>query len=450
MSRAAIILAAGKGTRMKSATPKVLHKVGGRAMMAWTANLAAKLGCEKTIIVVGPQFQDVHQAAVDLVGVENVCVQETQSGTATAVQAAEEALKGFEGDAIVLYADTPLIPEEVAQGAFAAIEEGASISVLGFEAENPGGYGRLILADDGGLDRIVEAKDASPEEYAVTLCNSGVMAAPWPLMSELLGEVKNDNAKGEYYLTDLVGLARERSLKAAAVACKEDDVLGVNSRVQLAEAETVFQARARVRFMEEGVGMIDPETVYFSWDTEIGNDVFVEPNVVFGPNVKIASNVTIKAFCHFEGAAISEGAVLGPYARLRPGADIREDVRIGNFVEVKNTLMEKGAKANHLSYLGDGKVGEGANIGAGTIFCNYDGFFKYKTEIGKNAFVGSNSSIVAPVKIGDGAMVGSGSVITKDVDSNDLALARGTQVVKSGWAAKFMEVMGARKKASKK
>ncbi|ACT59538.1 bifunctional UDP-N-acetylglucosamine diphosphorylase/glucosamine-1-phosphate N-acetyltransferase GlmU [Hirschia baltica] len=446
MSRAAIILAAGKGTRMKSATPKVLHKVGGRAMMAWTADLATKLGCEKTIIVVGPQFEDVHQAAVTLVGAENVCVQETQSGTATAVQAASSALKGFEGEAIVLYADTPLIPEEVVLGAFTSIEEGASISVLGFEADDPGGYGRLILGEDGGLDRIVEAKDASPEEYAVRLCNSGVMAAPWPLMEELLGEVKNDNAKGEYYLTDLVGLARKRSLKAAAVSCREDDVLGVNSRVQLAEAEAVFQQRARIRFMEEGVGMIDPNTVYFSWDTQIGNDVFVEPNVVFGPGVSIASNVTIKAFCHFEGASVSEGAVLGPYARLRPGASIGEDVRVGNFVEVKNTTMEKGSKANHLAYLGDGVVGENANIGAGTIFCNYDGYFKHRTEVGKDAFVGSNSSLVAPVKIGDGAMVGSGSVVTKNVNAGDLALARGQQITKTGWSAKFREVMSARKK----
>lgn len=448
MSRAAIILAAGKGTRMKSATPKVLHKVGGRPMMAWTADLAEKLGCEKTIIVVGPQFEDVHQAAVDLVGAENVCVQETQSGTATAVQAAEKALEGFEGDAIVLYADTPLIPTNVALGAFEALESGASISVLGFEAENPGGYGRLIDDGSGGLDRIVEAKDATPEEYAVRLCNSGVMAAPWPLMSELLAEVKNDNAKGEYYLTDLVGLARGRNLKASAVSCLEEDVLGVNSRVQLAEAETVFQRRARIHFMEEGVGMIDPETVYFSWDTQIGNDVFVEPNVVFGPSVKIANNVTIKAFCHFEGASIAEGAVLGPYARLRPGADIGEDVRVGNFVEVKNTTMAKGAKANHLSYLGDGSVGENANIGAGTIFCNYDGFFKYKTEIGKDAFVGSNSAIVAPVKVGDGAMIGSGSVVTKNVEAGDLALSRANQVTKTGWATKFKSIMGARKKAS--
>ncbi|MFC7290727.1 bifunctional UDP-N-acetylglucosamine diphosphorylase/glucosamine-1-phosphate N-acetyltransferase GlmU [Hirschia litorea] len=450
MSRAAIILAAGKGTRMKSATPKVLHKVAGRPMMAWTADLATKLGCEKTIIVVGPQFEDVHQAASDLVGEDNVCVQQSQSGTATAVQAAASVLEGFEGDVIVLYADTPLIPEDVALGAFSAISAGASIAVLGFEAADPGGYGRLILGSDGGLDRIVEAKDASPEEYCVRLCNSGVMAAPWPIMSRLLKEVKNDNAKGEYYLTDLVGLARLEGLKAAAVSCDEEDVLGVNSRVQLAEAEAVFQKRARVRFMEEGVGMIDPQTVYFSWDTQIGKDVFLEPNIVFGPSVIIEDNVSIKAFCHIEGAKVARGAVLGPYARLRPGADIGEDVRVGNFVEVKNVKMDKGSKANHLSYLGDGRIGENANIGAGTIFCNYDGFLKYQTIIGKNAFIGSNSSIVAPVSVGDGAMVGSGSVITQDVESGALAVARGRQVSKSGWATKFRETMAAKKKASKK
>jgi len=450
MSRAAIILAAGKGTRMKSSTPKVLHKVGGRPMMAWTTDLASQLGCERTVMVVGPQFEDVKTAASELVGAENVCVQKEQSGTATAVQAACDALRGFEGNAIVLYADTPLIPVDVAEGAFKALEEGASISVLGFDAEEPGGYGRLIVNEDAGLDRIVEAKDATPEEAAVTLCNSGVMAAPWPLMDELLSEVDNNNAKGEYYLTDLVGLARGRNLGAAAVACQEDDVLGVNSRVQLAEAESVFQYRKRVEFMEAGVGMIDPDTVYFSWDTQIGNDVLVEPNVVFGTGVSVESDVTIKAFCHFEGCKISSGAVIGPYARLRPGADIRNDARVGNFVEVKNLTMGQGAKANHLSYLGDGEVGANANIGAGTIFCNYDGFFKYKTVIGEGAFVGSNSSLVAPVTVGDGAMVGSGSVVTKDVSDDALAVARGKQTEKEGWSKRFRSVMGAKKEAVKK
>lgn len=450
MSRAAIILAAGKGTRMKSALPKVMHKVGGRSMMAWTTDLAKQLGCERTIIVVGPQFEDVRNAAIELVGRENVCVQEVQSGTATAVQAAAPALKGFSGEAIVLYADTPLIPLDVASGAFASLEAGASISVLGFEADDPGGYGRLILDDAGGLDRIVEAKDASPEEYEVRLCNSGVMAAPWPLMEELLTFVDNNNAKGEYYLTDLVGLARQRDLKAAAVPCSEKDVLGVNSRVQLAEAETVFQQRKRIEFMEAGVGMIAPETVWFSWDTVIGNDVYIEPNVVFGLDVTVESNVEIKAFCHFEGAHISSGAVIGPYARLRPGAHIGEEARIGNFVEVKNVTMGKGAKANHLSYLGDGEVGAGANIGAGTIFCNYDGFFKHRTTIGENAFIGSNSALVAPVTIGEGAMVGSGSVVTENVEPGALALARGRQVIKSGWGQAFRNEMAERKKAKHK
>ncbi len=445
MSRAAIILAAGMGTRMKSSTPKVLHKVGGRPMMAWTKALADELGCERVIIVVGPHFQDVKDAAIALVGADNVCVQPEQNGTATAVQAAAPALKDFQGDVIVLYADTPLIPQDVAMGAFDALANGASITVLGFETDEPGGYGRLILGEDGGLDRIVEAKDASPEEYAVKLCNSGVMAAPWPLMSELLGEVKNDNAKGEYYLTDLVGLARARGLKAHATPCREDHVLGVNSRVQLAEAEAVFQDRMRTAFMESGVGMIAPETIWFSHDTQLGQDVYLEPNIVFGPGVKVEDGVSIRAFSHLEGAHIATGAVVGPYARLRPGADIGEDVRIGNFVEVKNTKMEKGAKANHLSYLGDGSVGANANIGAGTIFCNYDGYFKYKTTVGENAFVGSNSALVAPVTIGDNAMVGSGSVVTKDVEVGALALARGAQVNKAEWSKRFHEIMAAKK-----
>lgn len=449
MARAAIILAAGKGTRMKSATPKVLHKVGGRSMLAWTQALAGQLDCTRTVIVVGPEFEDVRQAAISLVGEENVCVQAEQLGTANAVQAAIPVLEDFDGDAIVLYADTPLIPKEVALGAFDALSEGASISVLGFEAEEPGGYGRLILNADGGLDRIVEAKDASREEYAVRLCNSGVMAAPWPLMAELLGEVGNDNAKGEYYLTDLISLARGRGLAASAVACQESDVLGVNSRVQLAEAEAVFQSRMRHTFMVEGVGMIAPETVWVSWDTQLGQDVMLEPNVVFGPGVRIESGVTIKTFSHLEGASVSSGADIGPYARLRPGADVGEGARVGNFVEIKNTKLGKGAKANHLSYLGDGDVGAGANIGAGTIFCNYDGFFKYRTVVGEGAFVGSNSALVAPVTIGAGAMVGSGSVITQDVSPDALAVARGLQSDKQGWSALFRKRQSDKKQAAR-
>ncbi|MBB36320.1 MAG: bifunctional N-acetylglucosamine-1-phosphate uridyltransferase/glucosamine-1-phosphate acetyltransferase [Hirschia sp.] len=450
MARAAIILAAGMGTRMQSSTPKVLHKVGGRSMLEWTCDLANNLGCEKTVIVVGPQYPQVGEAASALVGESNVCIQQDQLGTADAVKAAIPAMTGFTGDAIVLYADTPLIPSEVASGAFDAISEGASIVVLGFHAAIPGGYGRLVLGKDGSLDRIVEAKDANPEELAVTFCNSGVMAGPWPLMAELLGEVMNDNAKGEYYLTDLVALARGRGLKAHAAPCDEEHVLGVNSRVQLAEAEAVFQKRRRNELLEAGVGMIAPETVFFSHDTQIANDVEIEPNVVFGPGVTVESGAQIRAFSHLEGAVVSGGAQIGPYARLRPGAQIGNDVRVGNFVEVKNVKMGKGAKANHLSYLGDGQVGAGANIGAGTIFCNYDGFFKYQTVIGEGAFVGSNSALVAPVTIGEGAMIGSGSVITSDVKPGDLAVGRSRQTSKEGWALSFRTIMKARKAARAK
>ena len=450
MARAAIILAAGMGSRMKSKTPKVLHKVGGRPMISWTAELAQSLGCERTIIVVGPQFPEVGEAARALVGDENVVVQQQQLGTADAVKAAIPAMNGFSGEAIVLYADTPLIPGPVASGAFEAIQTGAAVSVLGFTAASPGGYGRLILNGDGTLDRIVEAKDASPEELSVTLCNSGVMAAPWGLMVELLGEVTNDNAKGEYYLTDLVGLARARNYKCLAVPCTESDVLGVNSRVQLAEAEAVFQQRRRNELMVEGVGMIAPDTVFLSWDTQIENDVEIEPNVVFGPGVTVKSGARIKAYSHLEGAIVETDADIGPYARLRPGAAIGEKAKIGNFVEVKNVTLAKGAKANHLSYLGDGTVGENANIGAGTIFCNYDGFFKYQTHIGRDAFVGSNSALVAPVNIGEGAMIGSGSVVTKDVAAGDLALARGRQETKEGWALRFRNIMAEKKAAAKK
>ena len=450
MARAAIILAAGMGTRMKSATPKVLHHVGGRSMLAWTTDLAHRLGCERTVIIVGPQFQVVNEAAAKLVGPENVCIQREQLGTADAVKAATPALEGFQGDAIVLYADTPLIPVDVAARAFEAIETGAAVAVLGFEAADPGGYGRLIRSAKGGLDRIVEAKDATDAERAVRFCNSGVLAAPWPLMRELLGEVGNDNANGEYYLTDLIGLARGRGLAATAVECRENDVLGVNSRAQLAQAEMVFQNRMREHFLLEGVTMTAPETVFFAWDTQIANDVDIEPHVVFRPGVKVAGGVRIRAFCHLEGASIGKDAEIGPFARLRPGTELQEQVRIGNFVEVKNTVLRPGAKANHLAYLGDGDVGAGANIGAGTIFCNYDGFLKYRTVIGEGAFIGSNSALVAPVSIGAGAIVGSGSVITADVEADALAVGRGRQADKSGWAISFRQMMNEKKAASNK
>jgi bifunctional UDP-N-acetylglucosamine pyrophosphorylase/glucosamine-1-phosphate N-acetyltransferase len=377
-----------------------------------------------------------------------VFVQESQSGTADAVLAARPALQEHNGDVIVLYADTPLIEATTLASLRAALDGGAGVAVLGFEAKDPTGYGRLITVNENTLLAIREHKDASPEERKITLCNSGVLAFRLPDLLGVLNRIGNGNAKGEYYLTDAVEIARADGVRAAVVRTPEDEVLGVNSRGQLAIAERIWQDRAREAAMENGATLTAPETVFFSYDTVIGRDVVIEPHVVFGPGVTIADGAEIKAFCHFEGASIGANARIGPYARLRPGATLGRDVHIGNFVEVKNVAVGAGAKANHLSYLGDGSVGAGANIGAGTIFCNYDGFFKHKTEIGEGAFIGSNSSLVAPIKIGDGAYVGSGSVITKDVAPGALAIERSPQEERPQWAAKFRAVM-ARRKAAK-
>lgn len=448
--RFAIILAAGKGTRMKSPRPKVLHEIGGRSMLAWSVALAKELGCARSVVVVGPDMPQLSEAAVKLVGAGNVVVQREQLGTANAVDAARGALSGADGEAIVLYADTPLIPVEAGERAFAELRKGASVCVLGFEARLPNRYGRLVTTGNGALEAIVEANDASEEQLKIALANSGVMAAPVKLMFELLAEVKNDNAKGEYYLTDLVGLARGRGLKAGVALCEERDVQGVNSQAELAQVERVFQDGVRERMMVAGVTIPAPETVFFSHDTKIAAGVTIEPNVVFATGVSVESGAVIRAFSHLEGAKVGAGALVGPYARLRPGAVIGKDAHIGNFVEVKNVTVGEGAKANHLSYLGDGEVGAGANIGAGTIFCNYDGFFKYRTVVGEGAFVGSNSSLVAPVTIGAGGYVGSGSVVTENVPAGALAVARGRQANKDGWAKAFRDETSAAKKAGKK
>jgi bifunctional UDP-N-acetylglucosamine pyrophosphorylase/glucosamine-1-phosphate N-acetyltransferase len=448
--RFAIILAAGKGTRMKSPRPKVLHEIGGRSMLAWSVALARELGCKRSVVVVGPDMPQLSEAAAKLVGAEDVVVQREQLGTANAVDAARAALSGAEGEAIVLYADTPLIPVEAGERAFAELGKGASVCVLGFEARLPNRYGRLVTTGGGALEGIVEANDASEDQLKIALANSGVMAAPVKLMFELLAEVKNDNAKGEYYLTDLVGLARGRGRQAAVALCEERDVQGVNSQGELAQVERVFQDGVRERMLVAGVTIPAPETVFFSHDTKIAAGVTIEPNVVFATGVSVENGAVIRAFSHLEGAKVGAGALVGPYARLRPGAVIGKDAHIGNFVEVKNVTVGEGAKANHLSYLGDGEVGAGANIGAGTIFCNYDGFFKYRTVVGEGAFVGSNSSLVAPVTIGAGGYVGSGSVVTENVPADALAVARGRQANKDGWAKAFRAEKSAAKKAGKK
>ncbi|WP_372708284.1 bifunctional UDP-N-acetylglucosamine diphosphorylase/glucosamine-1-phosphate N-acetyltransferase GlmU [Brevundimonas sp.] len=444
--RAAIILAAGQGTRMKSALPKVLHPVGGRAMLDHAIDAAEALGCERIVVVVGNHSPEVRAHVVARLGEGAIAVQDPPIGTGHAVRSAEAALKGFEGQVVITYGDVPLLKATDIEPVFAAAD---GVTVIGFEARDPGDYGRLVM-DGDILAAITEAREASAEVLALTACNSGVMAAPSALLFALLAEVRNDNAKGEYYLTDVVELARKRGAATRAVFAGEDAVMGVNAQGELAVAEALFQKVQRETFLAAGVIMPAPETVHFAWDTRIGGGATVEPFVVFGPGAIVAGGARIRSFSHVEGATVAVDAEVGPYARLRPGADLGEGVKVGNFVEVKNVKMAAGAKANHLAYLGDGEVGAGANIGAGTIFCNYDGYFKHRTTVGEGAFVGSNSSLVAPVTIGAGAMVGSGSVITKDVAPGDLALARAKQEGLPGWAARFMATMRAKKAAKAK
>ena len=440
-ARAAVILAAGQGTRMKSPLPKVLHPVGGRAMLDHAIDAAQGLGCERIVVVVGDHSPQVRAHVEARLGVAAVAVQSPPLGTGHAVLAAKAALAGFVGQVVVTYGDVPLLKATDIEAVFG----GQGVTVVGFEARDPTGYGRLLIDADGGLEAIVEHKEANPDQLKVTTCNSGVMAAPADLLFDLLALVRNDNAKGEYYLTDVVELARGRGVPTRAVFADEDAVMGVNAQAELAQAEALFQKVQRETAMERGVTMPAPDTVWFAWDTQVEGGATVEPYVVFGPGVTVASGARIRAFSHLEGARVGPEAEVGPYARLRPGADLAEGVKIGNFVEVKNVTMAQGAKANHLAYLGDGTVGAGANIGAGTIFCNYDGVFKHRTTVGDGAFVGSNSSLVAPVAVGAGSMVGSGSVITADVPDGALALARARQEVKPGWAARFMSMMKAKK-----
>ncbi len=435
--RAAVILAAGQGTRMRSPTPKVLHRVGGRRLLDRAIDAAEGLDCAKIVVVAGAHSPEVAEHAKARLGADAVAIQDPPLGTGHAVRAAEAALRGFGGDVVITYADTPLIDAETVALLFEARAKGADLAVLGFEAIDPAPYGRLVRDQDGSLLKIVEAKDATPEELLIAASNSGVLAASSALLFDLLSQLTNQNAKGEYYLTDVVGLARERGLKVGVVFASESKVMGVNSQAELAICEAEYQRVRRRDLMGSGVCMVAPETVFLSWDTQIAPGVVIEPHVVFAEKVKIETGAVIRSFCHLEGAHVRTGALIGPYARLRPGADIGEDAHVGNFVEVKKVTIGKGAKANHLAYLGDGSVGAGANIGAGTIFCNYDGFDKYFTDIGEGAFVGSNSALVAPVKIGAGAFIGSGSVITRDVEADALALERAAQVEKPGWAAKF-------------
>ena len=443
MATALIILAAGMGTRMNSDRPKVLHEVAGAPLLVHAMKSGATLAPAETIVVAGHGAPLVEQAATSYDPDVTVVVQPEQRGTAHAVNQTRDALAGFEGDALVLYGDTPFIrPETLA--AMSAARLTHDLVVLGCEAADPGRSGRLIVKDCQ-LEGIVEFQDASEEERAVTLCNSGVIAADSTTLFDLIAAVGNDNAAGEYYLTDIIGIARARGLSATVVSCDESETLGINSRAELGNAEALFQQQARAAAQEDGVTLIAPQTVFFAHDTVIGRDTVVEPNVVFGPGVTIESGATIRAFSHLEGCHVSRGAVVGPYARLRPGAELAENVKVGNFVEIKNAQVADGAKVNHLSYIGDAMIGAGSNIGAGTITCNYDGVFKHKTTIGADVFIGSNTMLVAPVTIGDSAMTGSGSVITKDVPPGDLAVARAKQENKAGFATRLFDKLKARK-----
>jgi len=432
----AVILAAGMGTRMKSSLPKVMNRIGGLPMLGHVLKALAPLEPAQCCVVVGPGMDTVSAAAAP----HPTAIQHDRLGTADAVKAARNVL-GDGGDVKeqMIFGDSPFLSTATLADMITARESGAGVVVLGFRASDPTGYGRLVLGDDRSLDAIVEHRDATEEQRKIDLCNSGVMAIEGHSLFEMVDAVQNNNAKGEYYLTDIVAIARSMGKACMVIEADESELMGIDSKADLAVAEKRFQAAARANALEAGVTMHDPETVWFSHDTQIGLDVEIEPHVVFRPGVTIGDAVTIKAFCHLEGATVHTGATIGPFARLRPGADIGNNARVGNFVEIKNATLAEGAKANHLSYIGDATVGAAANIGAGTITCNYDGYLKSKTEIGAGAFIGSNTALVAPVTIGDGAIVGAGSTITEDVAKDAIASARGTQVEKPGAAARFRD-----------
>ncbi len=445
---AAIILAAGQGTRMKSARHKVLHEIAGRPMIEHLLASLEELSPARTVVVVG---QGREQVEAQLAGRAEIAVQQEQLGTGHAVRQAEQALAGFEGDVLVLYGDVPFVRSETMRAMLDRLqgEDEPQAVVLGFQPSDPLQYGRII-ADQDRIAKMVEHKDATEEERASRLCNSGLLAAPAATLFELLAEVRSDNAQGEYYLPDIVNIAVGKGNACAVIVTDDpDEVAGINSRGELAAAEARWQEARRIRAMADGATLIAPETVFFSWDTVLGRDVMVEPNVVFGPGVEIADEVTIHAFSHLEGARLERGVSVGPFARLRPGSVLEEGSRIGNFVEMKKAVLGRGAKANHLTYLGDANVGAGANIGAGTITCNYDGYFKHRTEIGPRAFIGSNSALIAPVKIGADAIVAAGSAVSRDVAEGEMRMVRAEQLVKPGWADRFHDVMKKKKAAGK-
>jgi len=433
----AIVLAAGESSRMCSARPKVLHELAGRSMLAHVLSALVETSADRIVVVASPHHDAIMAEAKTIVRDAGIAIQKERLGTAHAVLAAREAIARGYDDLLIVFADTPLVRPET----FAAMRKALAgsqnvIAALGFEAKQPAGYGRFIL-DDGALKAIREDRDASAAEREIKTCNAGLMALDGRHALSLLDAIGNANSQKEYYLTDIVAIARSRGFEVAAAIATEDEVLGVNDRAQLAAAESILQVRLRAKAMGEGATLIDPSSVTLAFDTRLGRDAVVEPHVVFGPGVNVGDGSRIRSFSYLEGATIGQNVLVGPFARLRPGTGLAHDVHIGNFVEVKASDVGAGAKINHLSYIGDASIGAGTNVGAGTIACNYDGFAKHRTEIGAHAFIGSNSALVAPVKIGDGAYVGSGSVITRDVAPDALALARAGQVEKPGWARAF-------------
>lgn len=423
---AIVILAAGKGTRMKSEKPKVMHEIAGRPMIGWLIEVAESLKPEKIIVVTAPGMDDVANAAAP----HNVVIQATQRGTGDAVKPALPLLKGFYGKVLILLGDEPFLDKSV-------LEEMIGwngLSVMAVRPLSPKGLGRMIANEDGTLDRIVEEKDATEEQKEIRLCNAGNFCIPSSHLGKWLDQLQPNNAQNEFYLTDVPRIAEKDGYLTYVVETDVQWVWGINTRAELAEHERMAQVMLREKAMANGVTFIDPNTVTLSFDTEIGRDVVVEPNVFFGPGVKVADNVAIHGFSHLENVTIEKGASIGPFARLRGGAQLKENVKIGNFVEIKNSVIEAGAKANHLAYLGDAVIGAKSNIGAGTITCNYDGFDKHKTVIGAGVFVGSNSTLVAPVSLGDGAFVAAGSVVTHEVPKDALVVARARQLIKEGWA----------------
>ena len=434
----AIILAAGEGTRMRSSKPKVMHKIAGLPMLHHVIDVSAKAGCDEIAVVAGTGFDEVNSSIQNKYEQATVFEQKERLGTGHAVLAARDALVSGHDDVIVLFGDTPLLRPGTLLSLREQLAKGAAVAVLGFQAEDPTGYGRLIV-EDGELVAIREHKDASEAELDIKFCNGGIMGLAGAHALQLLDAVSNDNAKGEYYLTDVAEIARANGLSVSPMEADESELLGVNNRNDLAEVEAIWQRGRRSEIMNNGVTMHAPETVFLSWDTVVGQDVELEPNIVFGSGVTIGDGVKIRGFSHIEGATVGEGAQIGPFARLRPGTNLAQNTKVGNFVEVKNANVAGGAKINHLTYVGDARIGADANIGAGTITCNYDGINKHVTEIGSGAFIGSNSALVAPVRIGDNAYVASGSVITEDVPDEALGIARGEQVNKHGYATKIRE-----------